>query len=86
MGFRVSPATLSDHKAAERALQEAQPKREQKVFYVVSVPVPSAANGLADAPFPYYLPTFETREAAQGFRAQSGLIGYAITELVLQRG
>ena len=83
MGFRV--ATLADHKAAERALKEAEPVREQKVFYVVNIPVPSAQNGL-DAPFPYFTPTFESREAARAWRREQGLEGYSITELVLQRG
>ena len=82
MGFRV--ATLSDHKAAERRLQEDAPKVEQKVFYVLNLPVPSKANGLGLSN-PYFLPTFETREAAQAFRREAKREGYSITELVVER-
>ena len=84
MSFRITSATLSDHKAAERALKEAQPKPQTKTFFVVNIPVPSKSNGLS-AENPYFLPTFETREAAQAFRREGGLEGYSITELVLEQ-
>lgn len=84
MSFKVGLATLSDHKAAERRIKEVKPKLETKTFYVVNVPVSSETNGLY-AENPYFLPTFETREAAQDFRSEGGLEGYSITELVLER-
>ena len=84
MSFKVTGlATLSDHKAHERGFKT-EPKLETKTFYVVNLPISSEANGLY-AENPYFLPTFETREAAQAFRREGALEGYSITELVLEK-
>lgn len=85
MAYKVTGlATLSDHKAAERALKEREPKRERKTLYVVNAPVSAKASGL-ELPCPYLLPTFNTREEARDFRREQGFEGYSITELAWEK-
>ena len=90
MGFRIEDgnapaalmraATASDHQVIARQ----QTAKDRKVFYVVNIPAPSAPNA-PELPCPYFLPTFETREAALLWRHESSLESYSITELVLER-
>lgn len=87
MGFRVSEATLSDHRAAERRMKDdklEQATQHLKTFFIVGVPVPAKTNGLEKADFPYYMPTFESLADAEAWREAKGLTNYGIRRTVLE--